>query len=163
MSESTLRGRLVLWSAALLLGCAVAHPGRLAAGMTEPEVVAAMGTPTARYPMPDGSMRLEFATGPSGRETWMVDLDAGGRATKWEQVLDGWHFQKVSDGMDRDAVVRILGQPSFVRQTYAQRSTWYWRYPNNDCLIGAATIDPQGRVVGGVGQMTDPACEHRMP
>jgi len=154
------------WPAALaltlLLGCGtIPLPGQLREGMTEPEVSAAMGQPTGRYAIPNGATRLEFATGPLGRETWMVDLDASGRMTKAEQVLDGWHFLKVSEGMDRDAVSRILGRPGEVRRDHQKRDNWFWRYNNNDCLIAVATFDTDGRVIGGVAQMPDPRCEMR--
>ena len=161
MSEFALRSRTVLLACALLLGCTIPRPGQVRAGMTAPEVVALMGPATARYTMPGGATRLEFATGPSGRVTWMVDLDAGGLVTQAEQVLDVRHFLLITDGMDREIVLRVLGQPSFVRGESMQRETWYWRYDNHDCLIGAATLSPQGRVVGGVGQMNDPACDRR--
>jgi hypothetical protein len=153
-------------AAALLLlglasGCAIQQPGSLRQGMDEAQVVAAMGPPTGRYAMPERATRLEFARGPAGSTTWMVDLDAGGRMTSAEQVLDGWHFLEVTDGTDRETLLRTLGRPSDVRGQYQQREIWYWRYYNNDCLIAAATLDAQGRVVGGIGLIPDPRCEMR--
>ncbi len=148
--------------AVLLLGCAIPRPGTLAKGMTEAEVVALMGPPTDRYPMPKGETRLEFAQGPAGRETWMVDLDANGRATDWAQVLDPWYFEQVTDGMDRDTLLRYLGRPGEIRGARLNRQLWYWRYPNNDCLIAVATISAEGKVVGGVSMMPDPACDRHL-
>jgi hypothetical protein len=46
--------------------------------------------------MPDGTQRLEFARGPFGRHTYMVDLDAQGRVANVEQVLDARHFARVT-------------------------------------------------------------------
>lgn len=143
----------------MLAGCTIPRPGQIAAGMDEPQVVALMGAPTSRYSMPAGMTRLEFARGPAGRETWMVDLDAGGHVTGVEQVLDGWHFLAVKDGTPREALLRALGRPGWVRGEYGDRETWYWRYPSTQCLVAAATLSPQGQVIGGVAQMPDPDCE----
>ena len=161
MSEPVIRRALALLAAVMLLGCAVPRPGQLAKGMTEPEVVAQMGAPTARYDLGDRQMRLEFATGPAGRETWMVDLDASGRMTRSMQVLDPWYFAQVSDGMDREQLLRILGRPGWVRGAYQKQELWYWRYPNNDCLLAVATVNAQRKVVGGVSMMPDPNCDRR--
>jgi len=148
-------------AAALLIGCVIAHPDSLRDGMTEADVAALMGPLTNRYAMPDGTTRLEFAQGPKGRMTWMVDLDGSGRVTKWDQVLDGWHFLKVSDGMDRDALLRTLGRPGDTQGQYMNGEIWYWRYYNNDCLRAVVSLKADGRVAGGVGQMPDPACDTR--
>src|SRR5688572_13494017 len=72
---------------ALLGGCAGYSPGQLAAGTPVSDVVARMGEPTGQYTLADGARRLEFARGPSGRHTYMIDVDAQGRVTRWQQVL----------------------------------------------------------------------------
>jgi hypothetical protein len=151
------RGAMAL-VVALLAACAIPHPGSLREGMAEGDVVALMGPPTGRYPLPESKTRLEFAQGPMGRTTWMVDLDASGRATQFAQVLDPWYFVQVADGMDRDALLRILGRPGDVQSARLQREIWYWRYPNNDCLIAVAMLSAQGHVEGGVSMMPDPRC-----
>ncbi len=166
-SESTLSGlctalALAAAAAGLLAGCVLPHPGRITAGMGEGEVVALMGPPTSRYAMAGGATRLEFARGPAGRETWMVDLDNAGRVTGAEQVLDSWHFLEVAAGTPREALLRALGRPGWVQGEHGGKETWYWRYPTNSCLVAAATLSPQGLVVGGVSQMPDPACEPRV-
>jgi hypothetical protein len=161
MSESAIRGGLALLATVLLLGCAIPHPGQLTKGMTESEVVARMGAPTARYDLGDREARLEFAQGPAGRETWMVDLDASGRTTRTMQVLDPWYFAQITDAMDRDALLRILGRPGWVRGARLQQELWFWRYPNNDCLVAVATLNAQHKVFGGVSMMPDPDCERR--
>lgn len=159
--KSVVRVSPLIVMAVLLAGCAVPHPARVQAGMDEREVIAAMGPPTNRYPMPGGATRLEFATGPAGRETWMVDLDASGRVKAIDQVLDVRHFLAVPEGTDGATLLRTLGRPAWVQGEYRGRRTWYWRYYNNDCLVAAATLSAQGKLVGGVAQMTDPACERR--
>lgn len=143
----------------LLAGCVLPHPGRITAGMAESEVVALMGEPTARYPMPAGATRLEFARGPAGRETWMVDIDAVGHVAAIDQVLDLAHFRALTSGTLREQLLRSLGTPGRIQKEYLGRETWFWRYPTNDCLIAAATLSPQGALMGGVSMMPDPGCE----
>ncbi|MDT7836236.1 hypothetical protein [Aquabacterium sp. OR-4] len=147
----------------LATGCASLHTVLPAAGQDEAAAVAALGPPSARYAMPDGGTRLEFARGPMGRETYMVDLDAGGRVSQAEQVLDLPHLRRVADGMSRAALLRLLGRPGERQREYQDRETWYWRYANNDCLVFAVTLSAQGRVIGGGSQMPDPRCELPTP
>lgn len=141
------------WMAALLplglAGCAIFLPPPLAVGQNEAEVQAILGTPTGRYAMPDGVTRLEFATGPYGRQTWMVDLGSDGRSRWFDQVLNMRHFadfqQKVA-GMSTGEVLRELGRPG-QRDHGGLRGgeTWSWRYPTNDCLWFQASIDADGK------------------
>jgi hypothetical protein len=140
---------------ALLAACAVP----LQAGLSEAEVAARMGPPTGRYVMPSGTTRLEFARGPMGRTTWMVDLDAAGRTQQWAQVLDDAHFAQVVDGLPRDDLLRLLGRPAHRAREWQNRETWYWRYQTNDCLWFAVTLSAEGRVLDGGGHMPDPACD----
>jgi hypothetical protein len=110
--------------------------------------------------MPDGTQRLEYATGPMGRHTWMVDLDAQGRVLRWSQVLNEANFLQVRDGMSRDELLRLLGRPAQRSPEWMGRETWYWRYPTNDCLWFAVTLlPPQWRVQSGGGHAVDPMCD----
>ena len=143
----------------LLGGCAGPQAQQVLAGQSEAQVLSAMGPATNRYTLAGGAQRLEFARGPAGRTTWMVDLDAGGQVLQIEQVLDGWHFAQVQDGMPRDALLRLLGRPAAQQREYQNRETWSWRYETNDCLWLRVTLSADGRVLGGAAHMTDPACD----
>lgn len=146
--------------AALLLGaCAGPQPQLVLVGQSESQVLSAMGPATGRYPLAGGAQRLEFARGPAGRLTWMVDLDAGGQVLQVEQVLDNPHFEQVLDGMPRDALLRLLGRPAARQREYQDRETWSWRYETHDCLWFRVTLSAEGRVLGGGAQMIDPACD----
>ena len=142
-----------------LAGCSLPQPQRLQTGQTEAEVVATMGAPTGRYPLAGGAQRLEFARGPAGRVTWMVELDTAGRLTQAAQVLDAGHFAQVLDGMLQDDLLRLLGRPAARQREYMQRETWSWRYQTNDCLWARVTLGADGRVQGGAAMMSDPACD----
>jgi hypothetical protein len=135
-------------------------------GQTEAQVQALMGAPTGRYAMPDGGTRLEYATGPHGRQTWMVDLAADGRTRAFAQVLERrnlWDFAQRAPGMTQDQLLRELGRPAERRHAgLAGGETWSWRYPTNDCLWWQVSVGPDGRVIGA-GEGIDPACDAREP
>lgn len=131
-------------------------------GQTEAEVLQRMGSPSARYPMAGGASRLEFASGPWGRETWMVDLDAGGRVTGAAQVLQEsslYAFQARAPGVTRDELLRTLGTPGERKSGGWQGGeVWSWRYPTNDCLWFQVSVGADGRVRDGIFNL-DPRCD----
>jgi hypothetical protein len=155
---------LASWSAAaaslvLLVGCAALQPPQAQLGQSEADVLAALGQPTGRYTLPAGSQRLEYATGPYGRTTQMVDLGADGRVIASAQVLTEANFAKVRNGMPRDEVLRLLGRPADKAGEYMNRQTWSWRYPTYECLWVRITFEPDGRVRGGASLLPDPRCD----
>lgn len=145
----------------VLAGCAL--PPRLPApGSAEAEVLRQWGAPTGRHALPAGGTRLEYASGPFGRQTWMIDLDAQGRVTGAEQVLDEAHFaafQARAPGMSRDELLRTLGRPGEVKGGGWQGGqVWSWRYPTNDCLWFQVSLGDDGRVRAGAYGV-DPLCD----
>lgn len=156
-----------LLAAAVLPGCAALLGPDLRVGQTEAEVVAMLGKPTGRYELGGGRTRLEFATGPFGLHTWMVDIDAAsGRAVRHAQVLDEtnfWAFQQRARGMTREQVLRELGRPG--ERTGAGLvggELWSWRYPLTplDCKLFQVQLDTAGIVVGA-GYHIDFRCDVR--
>jgi hypothetical protein len=141
-----------------LAGCASYGTGSLRAGLTVPEVIADMGLPTGRYRLPDGGERLEFARGPFGKHTFMVDFGADGRASRWEQVLREDRFNQVVPGMSREAMLLRLGHPSEVYGIWRGASVWAWRYESPYCQWFQVTVEPDG-AVRDAGYGPDPLCE----
>ena len=150
---------IVAAAAALLVACAgYAPPNDMRVGMAEAEVVQAMGPPTGRYQLPEGPMRLEFARGPYGRHTYMVDLDAQGRVLKWDQVLDRRYFEAVSPGMTADQLLRFIGRPSERMGMMRNGQIWSYRYAfANDCFWWQAQLNAEG-VVTAAGYAPAPWC-----
>ena len=74
--------------ALLLAGCAAMTPPQ--PGQSRDAVVAHWGAPSGRYALPEGAERLEYAAGPFGRTTWMVDVGRDGRVQAVRQVLLLW-------------------------------------------------------------------------
>ncbi|MBL8317461.1 MAG: hypothetical protein JNJ42_03605 [Burkholderiaceae bacterium] len=151
---------LIATAAMLLAACASYGPGDLRPGLREVEVTRQLGAPTARYALADGQSRLEFARGPYGRHTFMVDLDAEGRVKSWEQVLDPRHFDSISPGLSRDQLLRYIGTPSERFGIRLDGQVWSWRYHNNDCLWYQVQLDAAG-VVTSAGYGTEPRCDAR--
>ena len=154
-----MRGSVTAAAAALLaIACAGPQTSQDLNGRSEAEVIQAMGQPTGRYAMPDNGRRLEFARGPAGRETYMVDLDAQGRVVQSEQVLDPRFFDVVTPGMKSDELLRFIGRPSERRGSRGDGQIWSWRYYNTNCLWWQAQVDAQG-VVTGAGYASLPGCD----
>jgi hypothetical protein len=142
-----------------LAGCAGYAPGRLQVGQSVDEVTQAMGSPTALYALPGGAQRIEYARGPFGRQTWMVDVDAAGHVTGWSQVLNEASFNALPNGLTRDELLRRLGTPGERHRIgWQDRDLWAWRYPTNDCLWFTVSLDRAQRVVDS-GYGIDPRCD----
>jgi hypothetical protein len=149
---------ITLICAAALVGCAVAPPRP---GATHDELRQAWGQPTASYALADGGQRLEYATGPYGRTTWMVDLGRDGRVVQARQVLGEAEFLRVQSAPDlrRDDLLRWLGTPGERRSGgRAGGEVWSWRYPTNDCLWFESSVAEDGRVTGSAYSV-DPRCD----
>ena len=144
--------------AGLLIACAGLEPPKDLKGRTEAEVVQAMGQPTGRYTLPDNGRRLEYAKGPAGRETYMIDLDAQGRVVQSEQVLDVNHFEVINPGMKEADLLRFIGRPSERRGMRGGGEILSWRYANTSCLWWQAQLDAQ-RVVTAAGYGSLPGCD----
>lgn len=151
-------GLLVL-ALGLLSACASLQPPLARPGQTEAQMLATMGTPTGRYTLDAGAQRVEYATGPFGRVTWMVDLDASGRITAVQQALTRQNFAKVRHGMPRDELLRLLGRPADRAGEYMNRETWSWRFETYDCEWVRVTLTAEGRVRGGASYLPDPRCD----
>lgn len=154
--------RILICVATLALA-ACAGPGisPLPAGADEAAVQQRWGPPTGRYTLDSGS-RLEYATGPFGRTTWMVDLDPAGRVVATRQVLDDRHLQQLQahlPGMTRDQLLRQLGRPGERRSGGWQGGeVWSWRYETPWCLWFQVSVGDDGRVRDGAF-LPDPLCD----
>ncbi|MCC7152302.1 MAG: hypothetical protein IT501_09875 [Rubrivivax sp.] len=155
------RAVLVL-AAALLAACAAFQGPQLALGQTEADVVAQLGPPSDRFAMPDGVQRLQWVTGPLGRQTWMVDIGPDGRSRWFAQVLTRAHlfeFAQRAQGMTIPQLLRELGRPAEQRRNgWGSGQTWSWRYVTYDCLWWQVSIDKDGKVTGA-GEGIDPLCD----
>lgn len=163
MKLSFSRVALILVAGLMAAGCATYKPQDLRAGQTEADVVQRMGQPTGRYKQTPGVTRLEFATGPFGRTTWMVDLDASGKVTSFAQVLNETAFKYVQlnyQQMDAQLLRYTLGRPGEVRGGGWQGGqVWSWRYPTNECFWFQVSVMDDGKLRDGGTYDIDPRCD----
>ena len=149
--------------ASLTLGCATYGPPSLPAGASVADATRALGAPTGQYPLSDGARRLEFARGPFGKHTYMLDFDAQGRLSGWAQVLTETRFNTIVAGMPKDQVLLAIGRPSEQSRLGWQRQTvWSYRFEDHFCRWFQVGIDEAGRVVD-TGYAPDPVCEPKDP
>ena len=161
---SRLRFLAALSTAALLAGCAFApySPDGVPPGASRAEVERIMGPPTGVYTMPDGHVRLEYNHMPFGKQTFMIDLDAGGRVAHWENVLDENHFAAIQPGMTMDDVRRLIGPPTFTSQyRFPERGiTWNYRFQTiQRCIVFQIPfVAATGKVIEQGAYPSDPGC-----
>jgi hypothetical protein len=161
------RGALFAASCAGLLAaalCVACSAPPLAAGTAREAVLRSWGQPTSQYDLGQGAQRLEYATGPYGKSTRMVDLDAQGRVVQVREVLTEsalMAVQGILPGMPAADVLRTLGRPGERRQGGWQGGeVWSWRYLTNDCLWFQVSLGDDRRARDG-GFYVDPACDSR--
>jgi hypothetical protein len=146
--------------AGLLGACAGYGPPPNVVGLPLAEVEQVMGPSTGRHALPDGGVRAEFARGPMGRHTWMLDLDSNGRVLRSQQVLTESVFAGIRDGDSLASVRQRLGKPSEVRPGGWQGGeVWNWRYDTNDCLW--FELAAQNGAARHPAIVTDPRCDVR--
>ena len=114
---------------AALIGCDVGISQLKPGTSTATEVRSVMGNPTFEWKAPDGSYTWEFARGPEGVVTYMVDIGPDNVLRAIRQVLTQEYFAKIQPEMSRDAVRKLLGRPG---QTMPfpnlQEEVWSWKY-----------------------------------
>ena len=144
---------------AVLAGCAGYAPEAAWVGRSADEIARALGPPTGRSVNADGSSRLEYARGPFGRHTYMIDFDAAGRMLRFEQVLTEANFATVRPGDSRTAVLQRLGRPSETGRVWRGAELWSYRYDAFFCRWFVITLEPDGGGVRDAGYVPDPMCD----
>lgn len=142
-----------------LAGCAAYAPDTTWIGRTADEIATVMGPPTGRARQVGGALRLEYARGPFGRHTYMLDFDASGRMMRFEQVLTEANFAAVRPGDSREGVLQRLGRPSETARIWRGAELWSYRYDAIFCRWFVITLEPDGGGVRDAGYLPDPACD----
>jgi hypothetical protein len=139
-----------------LAACAPVQPPR-----SEQEALQSWGPPTGRHTLPGGAQRLEYATGPFGRSTWMLDLGPQGQVLRSRQVLTDKELMAVQAAMPMpaSALLQWVGRPGETRHGgRAGGQVWAWRYETNDCLWFLVSVD-DARTAQSAAFLTDPRCD----
>ncbi len=161
MSRGPLAGLSML--ALLLSACAGYSPGALPAGSSVEATLQRMGPPTGEIPLPDGGRRLEYARGPYGKHTFMVDFNGQGQLLRWEQVLTENHFNAIRAGMTATDVRSQIGRASevFTVGWQEKQTVWAYRYESMFCVWFMVGISPEKQTVIDTSYGPDPMCERR--
>ncbi len=121
--------RLLLFAIALI-AAACATPGSLNPGTTIEQARAALGRPTATYPLQNGGSRLQYSNQPFDQSVWNADFDANGRLVRAEQMMSDDAFARVQSGKDtREDVLREFGPPAeSFNYRLRNETAWMYRY-----------------------------------
>ncbi|WP_298834418.1 hypothetical protein [uncultured Piscinibacter sp.] len=154
------RRSIIVLLGALAAGCVnMSNPAQLAPGASAEAIRAHLGEPTGRHALADGAQRLEYARGPYGSETWMLDVDAQGRLRSATQVLNEASFATITAGMTRDEVLRAIGRPSNIGHTgWTKQTVWSYRYRSPFCQWFQVGLSRAG-IVEDTGYGPDPLCD----
>ena len=148
---------MCLVAAVVLAGCASVSPGDLKPGASADEIRAQLGTPRARYALPNGGKRLEFRG--RGARTYMLDVDASGRLVSSAQVLNTDNFRNIVPGMTQEQVLMTLGQPDETSFIGRQRNAvWSYNFQNIECQWFQVPFGSDARTTGAGVRTLTPAC-----
>lgn len=151
------------WSMVLgvcvLAACSSFAPPSDVTNLTRDQLVSRMGPAQTQRTLAAGGVRLEYPTGPYGKQTWFVDFDAAGQAIRSEQVLTEKNFNQITPGMTQEEVRQRLGAPGEVRVLGRSRgAVWSYRYENTFCQWFQVEIAIDG-VVRSAGYGEPPECD----
>jgi len=112
---------------AFVAGCAGPR-GLVPQQSTIVEVPAKAGVPTDIRFDRNGDELWEYATGPSGYETYLIRIGTDGKVKEVTQLLTEERLQSIVPGKMSKADVRhLLGRPSEV-SFYRTGTVWSWRF-----------------------------------
>lgn len=157
-----MRKRLLsAWVVSMLFflgGCDPQKIAELEEGVsTESDVRARFGEPAAVYEEANGDRTFEYPRQPAGHTNYMISIGTDGRMSALRQVVTPTNFARITPGLDRAQVRRMLGLPAKTQSfTLKQEEIWDWRYiDGQEKKVFSVTFDFNGRVVG-TGITLDP-------
>ena len=140
-----------IWASLLaLVGCDPQKIARLEEGVaTEADVRREFGEPHAVYSDSDGARTFEYSRQPEGQVAYMITIGADGKMSALRQVLKPAEFAKVTPGLDKAQVRRLLGKPArTIRYDLKpDEEHWEWRWlDGQQSKLFNVTFDRDGKV-----------------
>jgi hypothetical protein len=133
-----------------LLGCDQQRIAKLEEGVaTEADVRREFGEPKAVFNEPDGRRTFEYPRQPEGQTNYFITLGADGKMTALRQVLKPSEFAKVTPGLDRTEVRKLLGRPAKTQRfdLKPDEEHWEWRWlDGQQAKLFGVTFDRDGKV-----------------
>lgn len=133
-----------------LAACDSRRAAKLEEGVSsEGDVRAQFGEPAAVYDDSGGARTLEYPRQPEGQTNLMVTIGPDGRMSALRQVLKATEFAKVTPGLDKAQVRRLLGRPAKTqRYDVKNEEQWDWRWlDGQSAKVFSVTFDPDGKVI----------------
>lgn len=131
MIEKVLAGLGAGILVAVLPACGMVDPETLRPGITTGhEVRERMGAPAMEWQEADGARTWEYPRTPEGIENYMIVIGPDNVLREVRQVLTEENFARVTPGMRRDEVRRLLGKPA--HEFYfplKKEHVWDWKTP----------------------------------
>lgn len=144
-----------LWMAPLLAmwlaGCEPQRAEMLAEEVsTEDDVRRMFGEPRTVTVAADGTRTLEYPRQPEGYANYIMVIGTNGKLSSLRQLLNPDNFAKVKPGMDRAAVLAILGPHARERSFDLKKETLVeWRFRDGqEPKVFEVTFGPEGLVTG---------------
>jgi hypothetical protein len=137
--------------AAWLAGCEPQRAEMLAEDVsTEEDVRRMFGEPKTVTVGPDGTRTLEYPRQPEGYANYVMVIGTNGKLASLRQLLNPDNFAKVTPGLDRDAVRRILGPHARERTFELKKETLVeWRFRDGQApKVFEVTFGADGLVTG---------------
>lgn len=145
---------------AVLPGCDLFLSEDIKPGITTAdEVRARMGQPGFEFRNDDGTVTWEYTRQPAGVHCYMVTLGPDRIVARFEQVLTEANYAKAREGMERDAIRRLLGQPGRIEVfDNLREEVWEWRIegtPHNEVTYFNVHFDTGTGLVKKAGKRVE--------
>ena len=142
---------IFLVAASWLAGCDQQRIEKLEEGVaTEADVRKQFGEPTLIIERADGSKEFEYPRQPEGTTNYLISIGADGKMSALRQVLKPAEFAKVTPGLDKTQVRRLLGKPGKTAKfdLKPDEEHWDWRWLDGQVpkLFGVI-FDKNGKVM----------------
>ena len=138
----------VAWLA--LAGCDPQRIAKLEEGVsTEADVRREFGEPAAVFNQPDGGRSFEYPRQPEGQTNYFITIAADGKMSALRQVLKPAEFAKITPGMDKADVRKLLGRPAKTQRfdLKPDEEHWEWRWLDaQQAKLFNVSFDRDGKV-----------------
>ena len=133
-----------------LAGCDPQRIAKLEEGVaTEADVRREFGEPAAVFNQVDGARVFEYPRQPEGQTNYFITIGTDGKMSALRQVLKPSEFAKVTPGMDKAEVRKLLGKPAKTQRFDLEpdEEHWEWRWLEaQQARLFSVTFDRDGKV-----------------
>ena len=134
-----------------LTGCDQQRIAKIEEGVaTEADVRREFGEPAAVFNEAGGARTFEYPRQPEGQTNYFITLGADGKMSALRQVLKPAEFAKVTPGMDKAEVRKLLGRPAKTQRfdLKPDEEHWEWRWlDGQQAKLFNVTFDRDGKVL----------------